>query len=162
VQRSELFHVCIVVPEIEAARDHLADLLGVEWGPLRRFVFPYRRADLTDAVVDDFTLCYSLGAPHLELVEARPGTPWECNDMSNLHHIGYLVEDMDATSAHLGSMACPMGAHGVDASGALGWSYQHDELGFRIEIIDAAGSQSMGPRMLGKGRGFDAPLTTTL
>ena len=79
VQRSELFHVCIVVPQIDTAGEHLMQLLGVEWGPVRRFPFPYRRADLTEAVVDDFTLCYSLGAPHLELVEGRPGSPWECN-----------------------------------------------------------------------------------
>jgi Glyoxalase/Bleomycin resistance protein/Dioxygenase superfamily len=161
VQRSELFHVCIVVPQIDTAREHLMQLLGVEWGPVRRFPFPYRRADLTEAVVDDFTLCYSLGAPHLELVEGRPGSPWECNDTSNLHHIGYLVDDMQASSAHLAATACPMGAHGLDGSGVLGWSYHHDELGFRVEIIDAAGSATMGPRMLGKGRGFDAPLTTS-
>jgi methylmalonyl-CoA/ethylmalonyl-CoA epimerase len=159
VQRSELFHVCIVVPQIETAREHLAELLGVEWGPLRQFAFPYRRADGREAVVEDFTLCYSLAAPHLELVEGRPGTPWECNDTSNLHHIGYLVDDMGATSAHLATTACPMGAHGLDALGALGWSYHHDELGFRIEIIDAAGSAAMGRRMLGEGREFDAPLT---
>ena len=77
MQRSELFHVCIVVPQIETAREHLAELLGVEWGPLRQFAFPYRRADGREAVVEDFTLCYSLAAPHLELVEGRPGTPWE-------------------------------------------------------------------------------------
>ena len=159
--RSELFHVCIVVPEIEAARQHLAELLGAEWGPVRQFDFPYRRDNGSDAVAQDFTLCYSVDAPHLELVEAQPGTPWECNDHSNLHHIGYLVDDMEAVSGHLAATACPMGAHGVDGgSGGLGWAYHHDELGFRLEIIDAAASASMGRRMLGGTRGFDAPLTT--
>ena len=158
VLRSELFHVCIVVPEIEAARQHLAVLLGVEWGPVRQFDFPYRRDDGTDTVAEGFTLCYSLGAPHLELVEELPGTPWECNEHSNLHHIGYLVDDMAAGAAHLAARACPMGAHGIDQAGELGWAYHHDELGFRIETIDAAASASMGRRMLGGDRGFDAPL----
>jgi methylmalonyl-CoA/ethylmalonyl-CoA epimerase len=161
VQRSELFHVCIVVPEIGAARQHITELLGVEWGPVRRFDFPYRREDGSDAVAEGFTLCYSLGAPHLELVEARPDSPWECNEHSNLHHIGYLVDDMDASSGHLAATACPMGAHGGDPNaGALGWSYHRDDLGFRIEIIDAAASVSMGRRMLGGTLEFDAPLTT--
>jgi methylmalonyl-CoA/ethylmalonyl-CoA epimerase len=161
VLRSELFHVCIVVPEIEAARQHLAELLGVEWGPVRQFDFPYRRDDGSDTVAEGFTLCYSLGAPHLELVEALTGTPWECNEHSNLHHIGYLVDDMAAGSAHLAATACPMGAHGIDdGSGGRGWAYHRDELGFHLEVIDAAASASMGRRMLGGDREFDAPLTT--
>ena len=158
VLRSELFHVCIVVPEIHAAREHLTALLGAEWGPVRRFDFPYRDEDGNDAVAADFTLCYSLGAPHLELVQAIPGSPWERNEHSNLHHIGYLVDDMAAGSAHLTATACPLGAHGIDEAGGLGWAYHRDELGFRLEIIDAAASASMGRRMLGGDRGFDAPL----
>jgi hypothetical protein len=157
--RSELFHVCLVVPEIERARTHLIESLGVEWGPVRQFEFPYRRADGSDAVVEDFTLCYSLGAPHLELVNAVPGTPWECNEYSNLHHIGLLVDNMSTSSEHLTATSCPMGAHGVDArSGELAWAYHRDELGFNLEIIDAAGSAAMGRRMLGAPREFDAPL----
>jgi Glyoxalase/Bleomycin resistance protein/Dioxygenase superfamily len=160
VIRSEFFHVCIVVPEIEVARAHLGELLGVEWGPLREFDFPYRQQDGTDTVAVGFKLCYSLAAPHLELVNAMPGTPWECNDYSNLHHIGYLVDDMDAGSQHLTAHACPLGASGVDpTSDALGWAYHRDPLGLRLEIIDAAASGSMGRRMLGGTNQFDAPLT---
>src|SRR5262249_55589547 len=138
VLRSELFHVCIVVPELEAAREHLAELLGVEWGPVRQFPFPYRREDGSDAVAGGFSLCYSLDGPHLELVESRPGTPWECNEHSNLHHIGYLVDDTGAASNHLAATACPLGAHAADdGSGGMGWAYHRDALGFRLEIIDA-------------------------
>ena len=159
--RSELYHVCIVVPEIEPAREHLSELLGIDWGPLHRFDMPYRQVDGTDAVAVGFAISYSRGAPHLELVQAVPGSPWECNEGSNLHHLGFLVDDMDAGSEHLTATACPLGAHGIDAgSGDLGWAYHRDEpLGFRIEIVDAAASGSMGRRMLGGTNEFHAPLT---
>src|SRR5262249_3782799 len=136
-------------------------LLGVDWGPLKRFDMPYRRADGSDAVAVGFTISYSLGAPHLELVQAVPGSPWECNEYSNLHHLGYLVDDPEASSRHLAVTACPMRAHGVDpSSGALGWAYHRDAaLGFRIEIVDAAAAPVLGPRMLGGTNQFDAPLT---
>ena len=159
--RSELYHVCIVVREIEPAREHLSELLGVEWGPLSRFDMPYRRVDGTDAVAVNFAISYSLGAPHLELVESVPGSPWEWNEHSNLHHLGYLVDDPDTGAEHLAATACPLGAHGIDPrTGSLGWAYHRDEaLGFRIEIVDAAASASMGRRMLGATNQFDAPLT---
>jgi methylmalonyl-CoA/ethylmalonyl-CoA epimerase len=164
VLRSELHHVCIVVPEIEAGREHLTELLGVQWGPLHRFEMPYHRGDGTEAVVDGFAISYSVAPPHLELVQAVPGSPWEYNEHSNLHHLGYFVDDPDRVSQHLGAAACPLGAHGIDPrSGALGWAYHRDEaLGFQIEIVDAAASSSLGRRMLGGTHGFDAPLTARL
>ena len=132
--------------------------LACSGGRCKNFDFPYRQKDGTEAVVEGFRLCYSLDAPHLELVNAVPGTPWEYNEYSNLHHIGYLVDDVEAASQHLASNACPLGGHGVVAGT---WAYHEDQLGFRLEIIDAAGSASMGRRMLGGDRQFNASLSTS-
>lgn len=155
--RSELYHVCIVVPALEAARAHLTELLGVQWGPSMTFEFGYIEADGTAATVPNFSLCYSLAAPFLELVEERPGTPWVCNDHSNVHHLGFFVDGMDSGSEHLEATACPLGAHQRDPqTGALSWAYHRDRLGFQIEIVDVAGAAMTSQVML-QGVPIDAP-----
>ena len=158
--RSELYHVCIVVPDLVGAREHLTELLGLEWGPVVQFDLPYRTADGTDAVVAGFQMCYSMNGPHLELVAEQPGTPWVCNEHSNLHHIGFLVDDVEAGAGHMARSACPLEIfQRLEEAGSLAWAYLRDRLGFRIEIVDAAGTALMGELMLGGKRQFDVPLT---
>ena len=145
--RSELFHVCIVVPEIEPAREHLTELLGVEWGPVRRFAFPYRRADGTDAVADDFTLCYSLGAPHLELVQARAGLavgvqralePAPHRVSRRRHGCEQRGTSQRPRARWVRTASTPVRGPGMVVP-------PRRALGFRIEIIDARGIRFDGP-----------------
>src|SRR6476469_6209021 len=80
-----LYHVGIVVPDIEVAQAHLADLLGITWGPVLHVdaydvrAFDGDGGDGNDLVFPN-TLCYSTEPPHLELVQEVPGSVWECNE----------------------------------------------------------------------------------
>lgn len=135
---SELFHVGIVVPDLDAARTRLAELLGVQWGPVVEGDIEIRDADGRDRVVPN-RICYSTTPPYLELIQEVPGTPWVCNEHSNLHHIGYFSDDLVADSGHLRAAACPMemlDGHG-DAPPAI-WTYHRDPLGVRIELVAAS------------------------
>jgi hypothetical protein len=155
--RSELFHVGIVVPDIEAARAHLTALLGIRWGPVIETDNPFRWADGTDVTVAGFQLCYSLDGPHLELITEQPGTPWVCNEHSNLHHIGFFADSVEQGSQRLSTGACPLEIAGWNPeSGALGWTYHRDPLGVRIEIIDVAIASVMSELML-EGVPLDVP-----
>ena len=60
------------------------------------------RAHFTDPTV----------APYLELIEEMPGTEWECNEYSYLHHIGF----------------CPMWCE-------IQQAYNRDPLGVRLELV---------------------------
>jgi hypothetical protein len=135
---SELFHVGIVVPEMEVARTRLTSLLGVEWGPIVESDTEVRTASGSDEVVS-LRLCYSTTAPHLELVEERPGTPWVCNEFSNLHHIGFFSDALASDAQQLEGSECPMEICGR-AGGEVPrmFSYHRDPLGVRIEYVDAA------------------------
>jgi hypothetical protein len=140
---SELFHVGIVVPEIEVARERLSSLLGVEWGPIVESDTEIRTASGSDEIVS-LRLCYSTTAPHLELVEERAGTPWVCNAFSNLHHIGFFSDALPGDAGQLEGAACPLeicGRAGQDAPRMF--SYHRDPLGVRIEYVDAAGRSLM-------------------
>ena len=135
---SELFHVGIVVPEIEIARGRLSSLLGVEWGPIVESDTEVRNASGSDEVIS-LRLCYSTKAPHLELVEERPGTPWVCNEFSNLHHIGFFSDALTRDARQLGEASCPLEICGrAGAEAPRMFSYHRDPLGVRIEYVDAA------------------------
>ncbi|MCU1458453.1 MAG: hypothetical protein JWL73_2545 [Actinomycetia bacterium] len=134
-----LYHVGIVVPDLEAAQARLSALLGVTWGPVMDIeAVEFRDADGNDLSLPN-KLCYSTTAPHIELVEEVPGSVWECNEHSNLHHIGYWTDSLESDSARLTESVCPLqicGRTGVHAPEMF--SYHRDPLGVRIELVDAA------------------------
>ena len=151
--QGQLYHVGIVVPDVEAAMAHFTDLLGITWGPVvETEAFPVREGDGTDRIVPN-TLCYSTEPPYLELVQEVPGTVWECNEHSNLHHIGVWVDALPADSATYTELRCPLQLCGRDDDGALvQFAYHRDPLGVRIELVDIAMKPMMEEFM------FRAPL----
>ena len=131
------FHVGIVVPDLEAASARLTELLGVTWGPVIT-VDDYEVSDGTDLVVP-MTMRYSVDEPRLELIQEVPGTVYECNEHSNLHHLGIWTGDVRAASAGLASAACPMQLCGRTGSDTpVTFAYHGNELGVRIEVLDDA------------------------
>ena len=134
-----LYHVGIVVPDIEVAKEHLGELLGITWGPVLHIdEYDVRDGDGHDLLVPN-TLCYSTEAPHVELVEEVPGTVWECNEHSNLHHIGVWTDALPADSAAYGELRCPLQLCGHEGDVApTQFAYHRDPLGVRIELVDVA------------------------
>jgi catechol 2,3-dioxygenase-like lactoylglutathione lyase family enzyme len=134
-----LYHVGIVVPDIEAAKAHFTDLLGITWGPVvHTDTLDMRDGDRNDLVFPN-TLCYSTEPPHLELVLEVPGSVWECNEHSNLHHIGVWTDALPADSNRYSELRCPLQLCGHDADTApIQFAYHRDPLGVRIELVDAA------------------------
>jgi catechol 2,3-dioxygenase-like lactoylglutathione lyase family enzyme len=138
------YHVGIVVPDVPTARAQFAELLGITWGPtLHLEATEYRDATGAD-VVAPTTFCYSIEEPRIELLEEVPGSVWVRNEHSNLHHIGFWSDDLPAESARLTGGGCPLqfcGRAGADAP--VSFAYHRNELGVRIEIVDAAMRDAM-------------------
>jgi hypothetical protein len=134
-----LYHVGIVVPDVEAAKAHLGELLGITWGPVVHIdEYSVQDGDGNRIVVPN-TLCYSTEPPHVELVQEVPGTVWECNEHSNLHHIGVWSDALPADSTTYSELRCPMQLCGHDADTAPAqFAYHRDRLGVRIELVDIA------------------------
>jgi catechol 2,3-dioxygenase-like lactoylglutathione lyase family enzyme len=141
---SELFHVGIVVPDLGAARARFTELLGIEWGPEVGIDNAMFDADGKEIVVP-LRMCYSTSAPYLELIEEQPGSPWVCNEHSNLHHIGYYSDTLLDDSGRLTAARCPLEYTGRDDKGERAiFAYHRDPLGVRIEWVDAANKASFG------------------
>ena len=149
----ELYHVGIVVPDVESAKAHFTELLGVVWGPVVEVDgFDVRDADGNDLTLPN-KLCYSTVAPYLELVQEVPGTVWVCNEHSNIHHFGVWTDSLPSDSAAFSASACPLQLCGRDGAQApTQFAYHRDPLGVRIELVDIAMKPMMEEFM------FKAPL----
>lgn len=135
---SEMYHVGIVVPDLEAGLAHFTDLLGTEWGPMVEGDLEVRDSEGTDFLVPN-RVCYSTGFPYLELIQETPGTPWVCNEHSNLHHIGFYATNLAVASSRLTTSHCPLEYSGRNGDTApTMFTYHRDPLGVRIEFIDEA------------------------
>ena len=90
------YHVGIVVPRLEEALDHLAATLGVRFGAVTEVDFAVEDpAGRTTTV--PLRMVYSAEPPFIEVIEEVAGTPWVCNPHSNLHHIGFWAEGLQAS-----------------------------------------------------------------
>ncbi len=137
------YHVGIVVADISSAQAQLSEQLGVAWGPVLHLDVDYRDGEGNDIVLPT-TMCYSVGEPHLELILEVPGSLWECNEHSNLHHIGFWSDDLAADGARLAGSGCPLELCGRSGDHVpVSFSYHRNGLGVRFEIVDGDMRQTM-------------------
>ena len=94
----QYFHVGVIVPDLLAAQSRLTELLGATWGPILENDIEIRDDEGNEFRVPN-RICYSMGPPYIELILEVPGTPWMCNEHSNLHHIGFYTGTVAAQFA---------------------------------------------------------------
>ncbi len=140
-----LYHVGIVVPDVSAAQTAFTEQLGVTWGPVLRLDAVEYRDGAGQDVLLPTTMCYSVDGPHLELIQEVAGSIWVRNEHSNLHHIGLWSDDLTADGSDLTGAGCPLqlcGRSGAEAP--VSFAYHRNDLGVRIELVDAALRETMG------------------
>jgi hypothetical protein len=77
-----------------------------------------------------------------------PGTVWELNEHSNLHHVGIWSDDLQGDSTGLAAAGCPLqlcgreGGNANDEPAAFAY-HRDDELGVRFELVDATMRDAM-------------------
>jgi catechol 2,3-dioxygenase-like lactoylglutathione lyase family enzyme len=140
-----LYHVGIVVPDVEAARSTLTEQLGVSWGPVLHLDAVEYRDGAGGDIVLPTTMCYSVDGPHLELIQEVPDSVWVRNEHSNLHHIGFWSDDLAVDGTELTRAGCPLQMCGRSGDAApVSFAYHRNDLGVRIELVDAALRETMG------------------
>lgn len=132
-----LYHTGIIVDDVDAAASTLTKTFGYEWTkPADGNDRPVVYADGTEATLR-LRYSYSINAPHLELVQAVPGTPWAATERA-IHHLGYWVDDLAAASTELAEAGLPLVvcARDDDGNHPVRFAYHVTGDGLFIELVE--------------------------
>jgi hypothetical protein len=128
----DVFHVGLVVEDIEVAMDTIGGNLGISWAPVQRRVQQVRTGS-GEARDEPLVFTYSSdGPPHVELIQSEPGSVWGVTPADCLHHIGAFVDDI-ATPPGPGMSLEFGGGHGATPAG---FAYYTSPSGFRVELVE--------------------------
>jgi Glyoxalase/Bleomycin resistance protein/Dioxygenase superfamily len=133
VNGASLFHIGIVVEDLDAALAEFEDVFGYEWCPVFATETPVVLAEGEKML--DLRFVYSKTEPRVELIQARPGTPWVPAADSGIHHAGYWSEDMAVDGRKLEASGYVEEARGVLPDGTSIWAYYRSPRGLRIELV---------------------------
>ncbi|MFK4100301.1 VOC family protein [Streptomyces sp. NPDC019531] len=137
LRAADLYHTGIVVPDLESSKAALTELAGYRWTETMAADLLVRLAD-GDRVLP-LRYAYSLDAPHIELVQEIPGTPWTAAPHAATHHLGYFCDDVPTTAKRLEASGFTLEASAVvDGEAPSVFAYLLDPSGVRIEIVDRA------------------------
>jgi len=133
------FHVGLIVPKLEPALAELTAVVGLTWRDTFEGEVPMHVTGRGEQLVP-LRFAYSREAPYLEVIEGVPGTPWEFSEHgSNLHHLGFSVDDVASESERMAGAFCPVEVCGVGPGGEWPVTFSfHQRDGLRIELVDRA------------------------
>jgi Glyoxalase/Bleomycin resistance protein/Dioxygenase superfamily len=133
----DFYHTGVVVPDLDAAMARLSALAGYRWINPLSYTLPFRTMSGTRELTS--TIVYSVQAPHVELLQEVPGSPWTAAPGNSVHHLGYFTDDLADTAKALedNGFSFEMTAAVAGSDLAL-FAYYIDAFGTRIEIVDRA------------------------
>jgi catechol 2,3-dioxygenase-like lactoylglutathione lyase family enzyme len=132
---ADLYHVGLIVDDVEAAAKRLTASGGYQWTKPVEYTLAVTTADGDYEV--PFKFVYSLQASHLELVQQVPDTVWAAMPDGAAHHLGYWVDDLAAAASALEEAGYRQEAR-PSGDGLSMFAYYIDPSGVRIEIVDRA------------------------
>jgi catechol 2,3-dioxygenase-like lactoylglutathione lyase family enzyme len=132
---ADFYHTGMVVPDLGAAAKRLTDMAGYSWTTPAKGPVTIRTESGAQTVEMQFV--YSLEAPHLELIEEVPDTPWVAASANAVHHLGYFTDDFDATATALQAQGYTVEmCHTTDGTAPSMFAYYLSPDGVRVEIVD--------------------------
>jgi hypothetical protein len=134
-EAGEIYHVGVIVPDIEAAIPAYTASTGLTWCKLQDWQLPVLIDGEPATVRSRFT--YSHQGPTLvELVEENTETIWRVRD--GLHHIGRWTADLRGDLARLEEAGLPVAMSGRSESSGKPSAFSYHLLpdGGYLELVD--------------------------
>ncbi|MFC5745296.1 VOC family protein [Actinomadura rugatobispora] len=135
----EPFHTGLIVDDLDAAMADLGTAMVLKWAPV------VRRTGIIHTPAGpqfrDMVITYSKGVGnHIELVEYIDDTAYTFMRGGPAHHVGFWVDDLEASMAALDALGFPSEAAGAGDDGSVcEFSYHFNRhSGIWIEIVDVA------------------------
>ena len=146
---SRIYHIGIVVEDLDAAMAELTAATGVTWAE------PQRDVTVTFATPEGprtwpVTFVFSKEAPYLELLERMDDSLWP---EAGFHHLGVWTGNVAAESTALEGNACTWQAAMTDESGVRAGGCYHlmPASSSRIELVSTERSRPRLERYLAGG-----------
>jgi Glyoxalase/Bleomycin resistance protein/Dioxygenase superfamily len=133
----DVFHVGVVVEELDAAMRDLGAALGLTWAPVQQRE-QVVRTGAGELRSDEIRFTYSAeGVPHLELIESATRRVWAPGPPGQLHHVGVFADDVAASSRSFAASGAPLEFGGGDGDEPAGFAYHLVDGGLRVELVEA-------------------------
>jgi hypothetical protein len=134
VKAEDLYHVGIVVDDLDAALRSLTAVGGYRWCD------QYEGDQVVETRDGELTIplrfAYSMSEPRLEILQSVPDTLW-VPASSGIHHLGYWSDDVDADLAALVGAGLEVEARAPLPDGSTLWAYCGAPSGPRTELVSA-------------------------
>ena len=144
-----LYHAAWVVTDLAASMESFGSV-GLQWAKpaVRNILVGRPNLDPTPFSIN---VTYSSDGPlHVELIEAKSGSPWVPESLGRMHHLGWWVADLRGTIAELQRENHLLESWMVGADGEPErFAYLRAPGGQRIELVDEA----IKPNLMGWLRG---------
>jgi catechol 2,3-dioxygenase-like lactoylglutathione lyase family enzyme len=129
----DLYHAGIVVEDFDATLAWFTETAGYRWCQ------PYTGEQLVVTPDGEETipmrLTYSVDEPHIEILQAVPGTVWMPAD-SGIHHLGYWSDEVDEDVAKLERNGLKLEVTAPLPDGATLFAYCKGAGRTRIELVN--------------------------
>ncbi|QLL08588.1 VOC family protein [Mycobacterium vicinigordonae] len=131
----DCYHTGLVVPDLQAAIESTTAAAGYTWTKAVEATLAIAAGDAEYEV--PFKFVYSIEAPHLELIQAVPGTIWAEQPGGAAHHLGYWADDLVGIADRLAAAGYRLEARPAGDQLSM-FAYFIAPSGVRIEIVDRA------------------------
>lgn len=134
-----LFHIGVLVPDIEAAMDELGAGLGLTWSPLVEREQPVWTPE-GGAGRLPLRFTYSQAGPqHVELLQGPPGSIWDGASNPGVHHAGVWADDVGAEVERLVGLGWTLELALTTPEDGYGtFAYLRSSSGFLLEPVRAS------------------------
>ena len=137
-----IFHTGYVVEDVEESMREVEAVFDVAWSTVERRRLALRGPE--GPFEADMTFVYTQqGPPHIELLAAVPGTPWQVANAAApvgqqaAHHVGIWSPDLVADSAALEAAGAPLVVtYDGRGDGVRGFAYHRLPSGMLVELVD--------------------------
>ena len=136
IEYEGLFHIGVIVADMNKGLEDIARRFGASFPDPRDAQVSIRYKGEVQSVPVKFAYSRQ-GPPYIEVIQAVPGTVWEANAGSRIHHLGVFCDNVEDEIARLESEGYTYeGASlGPDGKSLAGAQYINNESGIRLELL---------------------------